>query len=186
MEISGEQRIPAPRDEVWRALNDVDVLSRCIPGCESLEKVSDNEFSGTVTAKVGPVKATFGGQVRLLDVDAPNGYKLSGEGKGAAGFAKGEALVHLTEDGAETVLEYAAKAQVGGKLAQVGSRLIGGVTRKLAAQFFTNLTGCVTAEVAAAVAGQPVSKPAAGGLGPVTWAAGLIIIVALLLFVFAS
>ena len=186
MEINGEQRIAAPRDDVWRALNDPDVLRRCIPGCESLERVSETEFSGTVTAKVGPVKATFGGHARLSDVDAPNGYTLSGEGKGATGFAKGEASVRLTEDGAETVLVYAAKAQVGGKLAQVGSRLIDGVTRKLAEQFFTNLTACVASEVPAAVAGQPVSKPAAGGLGPVTWAAGLIIIVALLLFFFAS
>ena len=188
MEIDGEQRIAAARETVWTALNEVQALRLCIPGCDSLEKVSENEFDGTVTAKVGPVKASFGGRVTLSDIDPPNGYTLSGEGKGSAGFAKGEATVRLHEDGAETVLSYTAKAQVGGKLAQVGSRLIDGTVRKLAGQFFTNLNAhLATVEGVPAPAAAP-ETPATGfgGLSPKAWAVGLIVLAALLLWVFAA
>ena len=137
MDLSGEYRIPAPRERVWAMLNDPDVLRASIPGCEELEQTADNAFSARVTIKVGPVKATFNGAVTLENINAPEGYTISGEGKGGvAGFATGGADVHLAEDGAETVLTYTANAKVGGKLAQLGSRLIDSTARKLADQFF--------------------------------------------------
>ncbi|WP_322990115.1 carbon monoxide dehydrogenase subunit G, partial [Hoeflea sp.] len=123
MEMNGEERIAAPRQMVWEALNDPDVLRECIPGCQSLEKSSDTEMSATVKIKIGPVSATFKGEVTLENINAPESYTIAGEGKGGiAGFANGGADVKLAEDGAETVLSYAVKAQVGGKLAQLGSR----------------------------------------------------------------
>lgn len=144
MDLSGEYRIPAPKQKVWEALNDPEVLYQCIPGCESLEKVSDEELAAKMTAKVGPVKAKFSGTVTLSDIDAPNSYTLSGEGKGgAAGFGKGTAKVHLTEDNGETVLTYNADAQVGGKLAQLGARLIQGTARKYADDFFSSFSRIV-------------------------------------------
>jgi hypothetical protein len=137
MEISGERRIPASRDKVWRALNDPEVLKACIPGCQSLERKSDTEMTATVQAKVGPVKATFKGAVTLTNVNPPQGYTITGEGQGGpAGFARGDADVSLTEDGDETVLAYSAKAQVGGKLAQIGGRLIDATAKRLAGEFF--------------------------------------------------
>jgi carbon monoxide dehydrogenase subunit G len=137
MDLSGEYRIPAPRERVWAMLNDPDVLRECIPGCEELEQTADNAFSARVTTKVGPVKATFNGAVTLENINPPEGYTITGEGKGGvAGFASGGADVHLAEDGAETVLTYEANAKVGGKLAQLGSRLIDSTARKLADQFF--------------------------------------------------
>ena len=137
MDLSGEYRIPAPRERVWEMLNDPDVLRASIPGCEELEQTADNAFSARVTIKVGPVKATFNGNVTLENINPPEGYTITGEGKGGvAGFASGGADVHLAEDGAETVLTYTANAKVGGKLAQLGSRLIDSTARKLADQFF--------------------------------------------------
>ena len=137
MEMSGEYRIPASRETVWQALNDPDVLRACIPGCQELERTSDTGFAATVKAKVGPVSATFKGEVEIGDADPPAGYRIQGEGKGGvAGFAKGGANVRLAEDGGETVLTYDADAKVGGKLAQIGSRLIAGTARKMADQFF--------------------------------------------------
>ncbi|HZD25875.1 MAG TPA: carbon monoxide dehydrogenase subunit G, partial [Alphaproteobacteria bacterium] len=125
MEMQGEYRIPAPREQVWNALNDPEVLKASIPGCNTLDKVSDNAFTATVTAKVGPVKAKFNGEVTLSDINPPESYTISGEGKGgAAGFAKGGADVKLEEAGSETILRYTVNASVGGKLAQIGSRLI--------------------------------------------------------------
>ena len=136
MEMKGEYRIPASRETVWQALNDPDVLRACIPGCQELERTSETSFAATVKTKVGPVSATFKGEVELEDIDPPAGYRIQGEGKGGvAGFAKGGASVRLAEDGAETVLTYDAEARVGGKLAQIGSRLIAGTARKLADQF---------------------------------------------------
>src|SRR5690606_32718951 len=136
MELKGEYRIPAPRETVWQMLNDPAVLKACITGCEELEGTPAEGFSARVTTKVGPVKATFNGAVTLSNVNPPESYTISGEGKGGvAGFAKGGADVHLREDGAETVLTYTASAQVGGKLAQLGSRLIDSTARKLADQF---------------------------------------------------
>jgi carbon monoxide dehydrogenase subunit G len=131
MEMHGEERIAAPRQLVWEALNDPDVLRECIPGCQSLEKSSDTEMSATVKIKIGPVSAKFSGEVMLENINAPESYTISGEGKGGiAGFAKGGADVKLVEDGAETVLSYDVKAQVGGKLAQLGSRLIDSTSKE--------------------------------------------------------
>jgi carbon monoxide dehydrogenase subunit G len=140
MDMTGEERIEASRETVWAALNDPEVLRQCIPGCEALEKLSDTEMAARVRLKVGPVSATFSGKVKLTDIDAPNGYRIAGEGAGgAAGFAKGSALVRLIEDGTATILRYEAKADVGGKLAQLGGRLIDATARKLAGEFFSKL-----------------------------------------------
>ncbi len=123
MEMSGEYRIPAPREEVWAALNDPEVLRKSIPGAESVNKIADDEFEAVAKAKVGPVSARFKGKVKLTDIDPPNGYTISGEGNGgAAGFAKGSARVTLTEADDGTLLAYTVNAQVGGKLAQIGQR----------------------------------------------------------------
>jgi len=139
MDMTGEHRIAAPRETVWAALNDADVLRVCIPGCEELEKTSDTQLSALVVQKIGPVKAKFKGDVELSNINAPESYTIRGEGSGGvAGFAKGGADVMLAEDGAETVLTYEVQATVGGKLARLGSRLIDSTARKLAAQFFDN------------------------------------------------
>ena len=137
MEMTGEYKIPAPREKVWDALNDPEILAKCIPGCQELNKDSETELSATVKSKVGPVSATFKGKVTLSEIDAPNGYRISGEGSGGvAGFAKGGAEVKLAEDDGNTVLTYVADAQVGGKLAQIGSRLIDSTAKKMANEFF--------------------------------------------------
>jgi carbon monoxide dehydrogenase subunit G len=150
MEMTGERRIPAPRQLVWERLNDPETLKLCIPGCESVEKTSDTEFTAKVVARVGPVKASFSGKVTLSDLDPPSGYTISGEGTGGvAGFAKGGAKVSLEEDGAETVLRYEVQGQVGGKLAQIGSRLIDGTARKMAEDFFSRFVTAVSPEPAA-------------------------------------
>jgi hypothetical protein len=144
MEFSGEYRIPASRQKAWDALNDPAVLQQCIPGCESLEKLSDTELKATVRMKIGPVSARFGGKVTLSDIDPPNGYRISGEGQGgAAGFAKGGAVVKLAETEGATVLSYTADAQVGGKIAQIGARLIDGAAKKLADEFFSKFSEVV-------------------------------------------
>jgi len=137
--IEGEERIAAPVQKVWEALNNPDVLKQAIPGCQSLEKKSDTEMAATVVLKIGPIKATFNGEVTLKNLNPPHSYTIQGEGKGGiAGFAKGGADVTLTADGADaTVLKYAAKAEVGGKIAQLGSRLVESTSKKLAGQFFT-------------------------------------------------
>ena len=152
MEMTGEYRIPAPRDTVWRALNDPEVLRASIPGCEELQLVSENELTAKVTTKIGPVKQKFNGDVFLENVDAPHSYTLRGEGKGTAGFAKGAADVQLEEDGGETVLRYQAKADVGGKLAQLGSRLVKGSAQKMADDFFDNFVAQVGGPPAEAAA----------------------------------
>jgi carbon monoxide dehydrogenase subunit G len=151
MNMSGERLIAAPRADVWAALNDPDVLKACIPGCESFEKTSDTSFAATATQKVGPVKATFKGEVNLSDVAPGEGYTISGEGKGgAAGFAKGGAKVSLSDaeppegkSGPATLLSYEADAKVGGKLAQLGSRLIDGFAKKMADDFFNRFQTAV-------------------------------------------
>ena len=141
MEMTGEQIIPAPRAEVWRALNDIDTLKACIPGCDSMTRLADDQIEATVTAKVGPVKATFKGMVTLSDIDPGNGYIIRGEGKGgAAGFARGGARVRLSDAPAGTTLSYTVDATVGGKLAQLGSRLIDSTAKKLAEDFFSRLS----------------------------------------------
>jgi carbon monoxide dehydrogenase subunit G len=137
MEIKGEYRIAASREKVFAALNDQAVLQACIPGCESLEMLSPTEMTAKVRLRIGPVSAAFSGKVTLSDIDPPNGYRITGEGQGGvAGFAKGGAVVALTEDGGDTILKYDVDAQVGGKIAQVGARLITGTAKKLADQFF--------------------------------------------------
>lgn len=139
MTMTGEVLLPADRPTVFAALNSPDVLKSCIPGCQELEKVSDTEFQATVKAAIGPVKATFKGRVMLSDIDAPNGYTISGEGQGGvAGFAKGGAKVALSEAEGGTRLAYDVEAQVGGKIAQLGGRLINGVAKKYADEFFGN------------------------------------------------
>jgi hypothetical protein len=137
MEMTGEQLIPLPQAATWKALNDPDVLKDCIPGCETITRVGDNEYDLVMTAKVGPVSAKFKGRMTVTDADPPNAYTLKFEGQGGvAGFAKGEATVKLSPQDAATRLAYSAKANVGGKLAQVGSRLIDGVARQIAEKFF--------------------------------------------------
>jgi len=151
MDMNGQERIEAPIDAVWRALNDPETLRACIPGCETLEKTSDTDMTATVVLRVGPIKARFEGTVELTNLNPPRSYTISGEGKGGiAGFAKGGADVSLAEDGPNaTILSYTVKADVGGKIAQLGSRLIDSTSRKLAGQFFTNLGSQMT--------GQPIS-----------------------------
>jgi carbon monoxide dehydrogenase subunit G len=161
MEIKGEYRIAAPREKVFAALNDQAVLQACIPGCESLEKTSDTEMKAKVRMRIGPVSASFSGKVTLSDIDPPNGYRISGEGQGgAAGFAKGGAVVTLREDAGETLLNYNVDAQVGGKIAQVGARLIDGTAKKLADEFFGKFATMVGGPPpAAAVAGVASDAP---------------------------
>jgi hypothetical protein len=151
MKMSDSQRIPASKAKVWAALNNPDILKQCIPGCQSLDMSTPNEMTATVVLKVGPVKATFGGKVTLSDLDPPNGYRISGEGSGGiAGFAKGGATVKLSEEGADvTILTYEVDAQIGGKLAQLGGRLIDSTAKKLAGEFFASFGEVVgKAEVA--------------------------------------
>jgi uncharacterized protein len=168
MEIKGEYKIAAPREKVFAALNDQAVLQACIPGCESLEKTSDTEMKAKVRMRIGPVSASFSGKVTLSDIDPPNGYKISGEGQGgAAGFAKGGAVVTLREDAGETVLNYNVDAQVGGKIAQVGARLIDGTAKKLADEFFGKFATMVGGPPpAAAVAGTASDAPALNAVSP--------------------
>jgi uncharacterized protein len=165
MEFSGEYRIPAKVQLVWEALNDPAALRTCIAGCKQLDKISDTEFSAIVSAKVGPVSATFRGNVVLSDLDPPHGYTLTGQGQGgAAGFARMSAQVALTAEGDQTLLKYVAKAEIGGKLASVGSRLVQVVAKKNADDFFAafarQLGGSGVQEQGAAVAGQPASPQA--------------------------
>ena len=193
MDFTGEYKIPATRDEVWAALNDADVLKQCIDGCEELNKDSDTEFSAKVTAKVGPVKAKFTGKVTLSDIDPPNGYTISGEGQGGvAGFAIGGAVVKLTDGESETILRYEANAEVGGKLASVGSRLVEGVARKTADDFFGKFVDIVASGEDAAIKEEALSdqelkaEDSPDGLSPLVWGAGIVIVVAVLLYVFAG
>ena len=139
MEMKGEQLIPAPQQVVWDALNDPEVLKACVPGCESIEKSGDNEYQVLMVARVGPVSAKFKGRLTLSDINPPSSYSISFEGQGgAAGFAKGSAQVRLSSEGTHTKLSYAVKANVGGKLAQIGSRLVDAAARKVADDFFKN------------------------------------------------
>ncbi|WEZ84761.1 carbon monoxide dehydrogenase subunit G [Rhizobium sp. 32-5/1] len=150
MDMSGEERIAAPRDVVWAALNDPEILKQCIPGCQSLELKSPTELSATVKIRIGPVSASFAGEVVLSNINAPESYTISGEGKGGiAGFAKGGADVALIEDGPDTILRYEAKAEIGGKLAQLGSRLVDSTSKKLAQQFFADFNAAVSSKAAA-------------------------------------
>jgi carbon monoxide dehydrogenase subunit G len=200
MDMTGEFRIPAPRQRVWEGLNDPQILKECIPGCQTIEKLSDTEFTAKVLAQVGPVKANFGGKVTLSDLDPPQSYTIAGEGSGGvAGFAKGSAKVNLAEDGGLTVLNYAVQAHVGGKLAQIGSRLIDSVARKMAETFFTRFVAAVAPEAAVpaaaaaaeaaarqAPAPETSAKPREIRLPPIVWATGLAAIIGGILYFFTG
>ena len=209
MEMTGEFRIPASRQRVWEGLNDPQILKQSIPGCQTIEKQSDTEFTARVLAQVGPVKANFSGKVTLADLDPPQSYTITGEGSGGvAGFAKGSAKVNLTEDGGATVLNYAVQAHVGGKLAQIGSRLIDSVSRKMAENFFSRFVAAVapaqapaeapgtTATEAAPIApvaaqpGTPGPTIAAKArdirLPPAVWVTGLAAVIGAVLYFFTG
>ena len=214
MKMNGEFRVPTDRETVWRALNDPEVLKECLPGCQEIEKTSDTEMTATLALKVGPVKATFAGGVTLSDLDPPNGYTLSGQGQGGtAGFASGEAKVRLVEDGGETVVHYDVDGKVGGKLAQIGSRLIDSTAKKLAKQFFDSLAeklgggdeaeredatpalaqpeapaADAPAEDAPAADAGPPLAPAARrmGLPTAAWAAAVVAVAVVLILVFTG
>ncbi|MEM6614983.1 MAG: carbon monoxide dehydrogenase subunit G [Pseudomonadota bacterium] len=148
MELNGEFRIEATREEVWALLNDPETLKACVPGCEELEQTDENAFSAKVVLKIGPVKAKFSGNIELEDMVYPESYRIVGEGNGGvAGFAKGAANVTLTEDGGETVLNYEVDANIGGKIAQLGSRLIKSTSAKLAGQFFEKFSATAAGNV---------------------------------------
>ncbi|MDB5482373.1 MAG: hypothetical protein JWO83_3426 [Caulobacteraceae bacterium] len=160
MRQSGEYRIGAPADAVWLALNDPEVLSQCIDGCQSMNRTADDAFAATVKAKIGPLSAVFTADVRLADLDPPNAYTLEASVKGgAAGFAKGTARVSLTEEGRETLLRYDVEGNVGGKLAQVGQRLIDAAARKTADDFFARFGEIVAPAGKAAAAAAPAPRP---------------------------
>ena len=158
MDMTGERRIPAPRQKVWDALNDTEVLRSCIPGCETLERLSDTAMKATAAVKIGPISARFSGNIALSDMDPPNSYRISGEGQGGvAGFAKGGANVRLSDDGPFTVLAYDVKAQVGGKIAQLGARLIDATSKQMADMFFDRFTAEVSGPQEVAAAGPMVA-----------------------------
>ncbi len=198
MDITGEFRIEAPRERVWRGLNDTEVLKQCIPGCREIERLSETELEATAVLKVGPVKATFKGKVTLSDLDPPNSYRITGEGKGGvAGFARGEALVSLADDGGATVLSYTATATVGGKLAQVGQRLLDATANKMAADFFGKFAEVIDdlGDAEAADDTEPAAEPdeaatapeaAAPGLPTWAWVTGVLAVVAGLLAFFGT
>ncbi len=191
MQMTGEQRIAAPRAKVWAALNDAQTLKACIPGCQSLEQNSPEQMSAVVAVKVGPLTARFTGQVTLSDLDPPSGYRIQGEGQGgAAGFAKGGASVRLAEDGPDaTILTYQVDAQVGGKLSQLGGAIIDATARQMAGMFFKRLSdavagGGVSAATPQAVAPTPALVPTAGvarpaGGGSLPWPGLLALLAAL-------
>jgi carbon monoxide dehydrogenase subunit G len=198
MDMTGEVHLSAPREMVWRALNDPEILKQSIPGCEEIQKLSDTEMTARVAAKVGPVSARFSGKVMLSELDPPNGYTISGEGQGGvAGFAKGGAQVSLKDDGDGTMLSYKVQAQIGGKLAQIGSRLIDATARKMADEFFTRFAAAVSGgapapaavpSAGAAPTPPPSSQPAQTSgmrVPPFVWAAILTGLVALLLYLYA-
>lgn len=184
MNLSGEYRLPLPRPAVWEGLNDPEVLKRCIPGCEELTKNGDTEFAAKVALKIGPMSAKFAGKVTLSDIDPPKGYKIAGEGQGGvAGFGKGSAVVTLDEDGPDaTILRYTADSQVGGKMAQLGSRLIDATARKLADDFFGKFAAAMAERAGPAASGAAPPPPApeapSQGLSPKIWIPALIVAVA--------
>ena len=160
MDMSGERRISAPREKVWAALNDTETLRGAIPGCETLVREADDSLRANISVKIGPISAKFTGKVKLLDLDPPNSYRIEGEGQGGvAGFAKGGAVVKLTSDGTDTVLSYDVKAQVGGKIAQLGARLIDATAKQMADAFFDRFA-TVLAPAEGEVAAVPAAPPA--------------------------
>lgn len=195
MDFSGRYAIPAPPEAVWRALNDPEVLKTCISGCQSMDKTDPTHFEAAVLLKIGPVKATFKGKVALEDLDPPRRCVLRGEGQGGvAGFARGEAEVLLTPEDGGTVLTYTAKATVGGKLAQIGQRLVDGAARQIADDFFAKFAEVVgdtsadagqdTPAEAEPVPAQPQQSAGREGLAPEIWVVGLIAIIVIVLILF--
>jgi hypothetical protein len=162
--IEGEYRVNAPRQAVWDALNDAEVLKACIPGCEHIERKSDTEVEARIQAALGPVRSVFATRIELKDLNPPVSYTLSGEGKAASGFGKGTARVELAEDGAVTVLRYSAEMRLGGKLAQVGSRLVEGATRQLADQFFDTFAKRLDAGAQRVEVAPPPAEGAGAGM----------------------
>jgi uncharacterized protein len=184
MDMSGEYKIASPRERVWAALNDSEILRQAIPGCEELNKLSDTELEATAKAKIGPVSARFKGKVVLSNLNPPAGYTLTGEGSGgAAGFAKGEAVVTLIEDGASTILRYTVKATIGGKLAQLGQRLVDGAAKKMADEFFDKFSELAGGKVAAPAARAAPANDNVGSraLEPPSWLPVAIIVGAIVL-----
>ncbi len=190
MDMTGERRIEAPRERVWAALNDPEILKAAIPGCDSLEKLSDTELKAAASVRIGPIAAKFAGKVQLSDLDPPRGYTISGEGQGGvAGFAKGGAKVALDADGAATMLRYTVNAQVGGKIAQLGARLIDATAKSMADQFFDRFA----AQLGPAEAGVPEAAPAGVSLIPIEplglpiigWI-GIVLFLAILVLIFGS
>jgi len=180
MEMTGEQLIPAAQVEVWRGLNDPEVLKACITGCESIEKLADTEYAIVTTAAIGPVKAKFKGKLKLTDLAPPNSYSLSFDGQGgAAGFGKGSVKVSLAAEGEGTRLSYVVKAQVGGKLAQIGSRLIDGVAKKLADDFFAAFNQNIAGPAPAAAEQPTEPTPSAA---PLWWVVSIIVVMFLLTY----
>jgi len=198
MDLNGRYVIPASPETVWAGLNDPDTLKACIPGCQKIEKTDATNFIATATLKIGPVKATFQGKVGLSDLDPPHRCRLSGEGQGGvAGFAKGDAEVVLTPEGDGTVLTYTAKASVGGKLAQIGQRLIDGAAKQIADDFFSRFAERLTQPAAVELtpdplveAAVPAPAPASAdkreGFAPEIWVVGLVGVVVILLLIFGA
>jgi carbon monoxide dehydrogenase subunit G len=207
MDFSGRYSIPAPPEAVWAALNDAGILKGCIPGCERMEKTDPTHFQATATLKIGPVKATFKGNVALENLEPPRRATLKGEGQGGvAGFAKGEAEIVLTPEGEGTVLAYTAKANIGGKLAQIGQRLIDGAARQIADDFFARFSAAVASSAVAsgstgdvalhslmASEGPPIEPEnimpqitpvKREGIAPEIWVVGLIAVIVILLLLF--
>ena len=196
MEMSGEHLIKANKQEVWDSLNDPEILKKAIPGCESIEKTSENELVATVKAKVGPVSAKFNGKVTLSNINPPNSYTISGEGQGGpAGFGKGSADVSLEEAGENsTILKFSATAQVGGKLAQIGTRLIDGAAKKIAGQFFENFANILQSNNETENESEPnisrkdegISEKNITKISPFIWISGLITTIIVLILIYSS
>jgi len=191
MDLKGEYLIPASKEKVWKELNDPDTLKKAIKGCETLDKISDTEFNAKVKAKIGPVSAIFNGSVTLTDINPPNSYVISGQGKGgAAGFAKGSVKITLSEntDKNKTDLVYSGNAQVGGKLAQVGSRLIGGVIKNTADDFFNtfndNITNKNTTDIISDNKNTIKDNTKSSGISYWVWIGSLIIVIGIILAFF--
>lgn len=177
MELKGERLIPAPVDTTWAALNNPEILKACIAGCESLERTGDDAFQALVAVRVGPVSAKFKGNLKMTDVKPPNSYTINFDGQGGvAGFGKGSAEVVLAPEAGGTKLSYIARAQVGGKMAQVGSRLIDAAAGKIAEDFFTAFEAALKPAEGAVVEAAPA--PAAGGNKMVWWIVGAVVVIA--------
>ena len=186
MELQGERLIPASVDTTWASLNDPEVLKACIAGCESLERTGEDAMTAVVALKIGPVSARFKGNLKMTNVQPPNGYTINFDGQGGvAGFGKGSADVALTAEGAQTRLKYNARAQVGGKMAQVGSRLIDAAAGKITEDFFKAFEAHLQASAApvGAEPALPVAVAADGGIAKVWWLIGAVVLLAILYFV---